>query len=99
MAAGAQDAGVLPAHGSGRGIPTQEGIAMSITPRNSRNVMKHATISSFHAFSGKCFAEAVRGHWSTENRLHWWLDVTFQEDQCRIRLIFESGRATASESR
>ena len=25
------------------------------------------------------------GHWSIENRLHWQLDVTFQEDQCRIR--------------
>ena len=31
------------------------------------------------------FAEAVRGHWAIENRLHWQLDVTFQEDQCRIR--------------
>jgi predicted transposase YbfD/YdcC len=27
----------------------------------------------------------VRGHWSIENRLHWQLDVTFQEDQCRVR--------------
>jgi len=35
--------------------------------------------------SAKRFAEAVRGHWSIENRLHWQLDVTFQEDQCRIR--------------
>ena len=35
--------------------------------------------------SGKQFAEAVRGHWGIENRLHWQLDVTFQEDQCRIR--------------
>ena len=31
------------------------------------------------------FASAVRGHWGIENRLHWQLDVTFQEDQCRIR--------------
>ena len=31
------------------------------------------------------FADAVRGHWGIENRLHWQLDVTFQEDQCRIR--------------
>lgn len=31
------------------------------------------------------FAQAVRGHWSIENQLHWQLDVTFQEDQCRIR--------------
>jgi hypothetical protein len=35
--------------------------------------------------SGRRFAEAVRGHWGIENRLHWQLDVTFQEDQCRIR--------------
>ena len=35
--------------------------------------------------SGKRFAEAVRNHWGIENNLHWQLDVTFQEDQCRIR--------------
>jgi len=35
--------------------------------------------------SAKRLAQAVRGHWSIENRLHWQLDVTFQEDQCRIR--------------
>src|SRR5512147_2691723 len=28
---------------------------------------------------------SVGNHWSIENRLHWQLDVTFQEDQCRIR--------------
>lgn len=31
------------------------------------------------------FAEAVRSHWQIENRLHWSLDVTFSEDQSRIR--------------
>ena len=29
--------------------------------------------------------EVVRTHWSIENSLHWSLDVTFGEDQCRIR--------------
>ena len=24
-------------------------------------------------------------HWSIENSLHWTLDVTFREDQCRVR--------------
>ena len=24
-------------------------------------------------------------HWGIENRLHWQLEVAFQEDQCRIR--------------
>jgi len=31
------------------------------------------------------FAKAVRSHWGIENRLHWILDVTFAEDQSRVR--------------
>lgn len=31
------------------------------------------------------FAQTVRGHWGIENRLHWVLDVTFREDDCRVR--------------
>jgi predicted transposase YbfD/YdcC len=31
------------------------------------------------------FARAVRGHWSVENACHWSLDVTFREDESRIR--------------
>jgi predicted transposase YbfD/YdcC len=31
------------------------------------------------------FARAVRGHWGVENTCHWVLDVTFREDDSRIR--------------
>ena len=31
------------------------------------------------------FRHAVRGHWGIENGLHWRLDVTFGEDESRIR--------------
>jgi len=34
---------------------------------------------------GEKFAGAVRDHWGIENSCHWQLDVTFGEDQCRIR--------------
>jgi predicted transposase YbfD/YdcC len=30
-------------------------------------------------------ASLIRGHWGIENQLHWSLDVTFNEDQSRIR--------------
>ncbi|WP_207787991.1 ISAs1 family transposase, partial [Candidatus Thiosymbion oneisti] len=33
----------------------------------------------------RAFANAVRAHWGVENRLHWVLDVTFREDESRIR--------------
>jgi predicted transposase YbfD/YdcC len=33
----------------------------------------------------KQFARAVRGHWGIENTCHWCLDVTYREDDSRIR--------------
>ena len=33
----------------------------------------------------KQFAASVRGHWGIENTLHWCLDVTFREDESRVR--------------
>jgi predicted transposase YbfD/YdcC len=32
----------------------------------------------------KAFARAVRGHWGIENNLHWQLDMSFGEDECRV---------------
>jgi predicted transposase YbfD/YdcC len=61
------------------------GVAINETQRDGKKVgeNRYYILSKFVAASR--FAEAVRGHWSIENRLHWQLDVTFQEDQCRIR--------------
>ena len=35
--------------------------------------------------NGKQFANAVRSHWGIENSLHWSLDMTFREDESRVR--------------
>jgi predicted transposase YbfD/YdcC len=61
------------------------GIAVSETKRDGKtcNEVRYYILSKY--LSGSGFAEAVRDHWGIENRLHWQLDVTFQEDQCRVR--------------
>jgi predicted transposase YbfD/YdcC len=61
------------------------GIALSETRRDGKlcNEVRYYILSKY--LSGRGFAEAVRAHWGIENRLHWQLDVTFQEDQCRVR--------------
>jgi len=61
------------------------GVAISNTLRDGKesNEVRYYILSKYMA--ARRFAQAVRGHWSIENRLHWQLDVTFQEDLCRIR--------------
>jgi predicted transposase YbfD/YdcC len=70
------------------------GMVVSTILREGRESMETRFYILSKYLSAKRFAEAVRGHWSIENRLHWQLDVTFQEDQCRLR----KGRADANFS-
>jgi predicted transposase YbfD/YdcC len=64
---------------------TALGIAINETQEDGkiRSEVRRYILSK--KLSARKFGAAVRGHWSVENRLHWQLDVTFQEDQCRIR--------------
>ena len=41
-------------------------------------------LSSLPADAQK-IGNAIRKHWGIENQAHWILDVTFNEDKCRIR--------------
>lgn len=42
-------------------------------------------LSSEEVDDAAYFASRIRAHWGIENKLHWHLDVTFKEDQCRVR--------------
>jgi len=53
--------------------------------RGKASVERTFYIGSQGISSAQALAEAARGHWGVENRLHWVLDVTFREDECRVR--------------
>jgi predicted transposase YbfD/YdcC len=61
------------------------GMTVNNTVRDGKECIEARYYILSRFVSGKRFAEAVRTHWAIENRLHWQLDVTFQEDQSRIR--------------
>lgn len=61
------------------------GIAINDTVRDGKLTSEVRYYILSKKLTAKKFGEAVRGHWSIENRLHWQLDVTFGEDQSRIR--------------
>jgi predicted transposase YbfD/YdcC len=61
------------------------GIAISETIRDGKPTDDVRYYILSRKMNARSFGAAVRGHWSIENKLHWQLDMTFGEDQCRIR--------------
>jgi len=61
------------------------GMATLLCVRDGKETIETRYYISSLAVSVKQFAHAVRSHWGIENSCHWCLDMTYREDESRIR--------------
>jgi predicted transposase YbfD/YdcC len=64
---------------------TTIGVVTSLCLRDGKEAAEVRYYISSLAMGVKRFARAVRGHWGIENTCHWVLDMTYREDESRIR--------------
>jgi predicted transposase YbfD/YdcC len=74
----------LPGASRWKGIATI-GVAMMLCVREGKETVDIRYYISSLTMGVKRFAHAVRAHWGIENTCHWTLDVTYREDESRIR--------------
>lgn len=61
------------------------GVVVSVCERDGKETVETRYYISSLAMGVKRFAHAVRSHWGIENSCHWSLDITYREDESRIR--------------
>jgi predicted transposase YbfD/YdcC len=61
------------------------GVVVSECVRNGKETAEVRYYISSLGVGVKRFAHAIRSHWGIENGCHWSLDVTYREDESRIR--------------
>jgi predicted transposase YbfD/YdcC len=73
-----------------RGRDKWKGLQTVAMIRSERRIGEKVEIKTRYFISSvkmeaKAFLKAKRSHWGIENRLHWVLDIAFQEDRSRVR--------------
>jgi predicted transposase YbfD/YdcC len=61
------------------------GLATLVCVRDGKETTETRYYISSLETSVKLFAHAIRSHWGIENSCHWSLDMTYREDESRIR--------------
>ena len=61
------------------------GLVTSCIVRDGKETIEVRYYINSLAVNVKQFARSVRGHWGIENGCHWSLDMTFREDESRLR--------------
>src|ERR1017187_4399326 len=61
------------------------GTATLVCVRNGKETIETRYYISSLPVGVKLFAHAIRSHWGIENSCHWSLDMTYREDESRIR--------------
>jgi len=68
------------------GLSSIAAVECTRTLKGKSSTERRYFISSHSGRQAQKIATLIRNHWRVENQLHWTLDVSFNEDQCRVRV-------------
>jgi predicted transposase YbfD/YdcC len=68
------------------GLSSMATVECTRTVNGKTSTERRYFISSHSGKQAQKIATLIRNHWRVENEQHWTLDVSFNEDQCRVRI-------------